>query len=74
MSGSDIAIYLHQDFTYQVYQNAALILLSWGSSAWEKGNTYKNATRQGVFIDLCADEILDTVAKAGNAALRKESV
>ncbi len=70
ITGRDLARYVHQDFTYQAFHNAALILLSWGSSAWDNGNPYKTATRQGAFIDLGAGEILDTVARAGNAALR----
>ena len=70
ITGRDLARYVHQDFTYQAYHNAALILLSWGSGAWDNGNPYKTATRQGAFIDLGAGEILDTVARAGNAALR----
>ena len=70
ITGRDLARYVHQDFTYQAYHNAALILLSWGPSAWDNGNPYKTAARQGAFIDLGAGEILDTVARAGNAALR----
>ena len=70
ITGRDLARYVHQDFTYQAYHNAALILLSWGPGAWDNGNPYKTATRQGAFIDLGAGEILDTVARAGNAALR----
>ncbi|MCD2452547.1 vanadium-dependent haloperoxidase [Methylicorpusculum oleiharenae] len=70
ITGRDLASYVHRDFTYQAYHNAALILLSWGPSAWDDGNPYKTATRQGAFIDMGAGEILDTVARAGNAALR----
>ncbi|WP_431067627.1 vanadium-dependent haloperoxidase [Methylotuvimicrobium sp.] len=69
-TGRDLSRYVHQDFTYQAYHNAALILLSWGPSVWDDGNPYKTATRQGGFIDLGAGEILDMVARAGNAALR----
>ncbi|MGR8952508.1 MAG: vanadium-dependent haloperoxidase, partial [Gammaproteobacteria bacterium] len=69
-TGRDLARYVHQDFTYQAYQNAALILLNWGPSVWDDGNPYKTASRQGAFVDLGAAEILDTVARAGNAALR----
>lgn len=70
ITGRDLASYVHRDFTYQAYQNAALILLSWGPSVWDEGNPYKNAVRQGAFADMGAAEILDTVARAGNAALR----
>ncbi|MBS3951381.1 MAG: vanadium-dependent haloperoxidase [Methylomicrobium sp.] len=70
LTGRDLARYVHQDFTYQAFQNAALILLGWGPGVWDDGNPYKTATRQGAFVDLGAGEILDTVAKAGNAALR----
>jgi len=69
-TGRDLAAYVHKDFTYQAYHNAALILLSWGPGVWDDGNPYKTATRQGAFIDMGAGEILDMVARAGNAGLR----
>lgn len=70
INGRDLGRYVHQDYTYQAFHNAALIMLSWGPSVWDDGNPYKTATRQGAFVDLGAGEILDTVARAGNAALR----
>ncbi|MGR9035563.1 MAG: vanadium-dependent haloperoxidase [Gammaproteobacteria bacterium] len=70
ITGRDLAAYVHRDFTYQAYQNAALILLSWGPSVMDDGNPYKNASRQGAFVDLGAAEVLDMVARAGNSALR----
>lgn len=69
-TGRDLAAYVHKDFTYQAFHNAALILLSWGPSVWDDGNSYKTATRQGAFIEMGAGEILDMVARAGNAGLR----
>lgn len=70
LTGRDLASYVHRDYTYQAFHNAALILLSWGPSAWDNGNPYKTAVRQGAFVDMGAGEILDMVARAGNAALR----
>lgn len=69
-TGRDLAAYVHKDFTYQAYQNAALILLSWEPSVWDDGNPYKTAARQGAFIEMGAGEILDMVARACNAGLR----
>lgn len=70
VTGRDLARYVHKDFTYQAYQNAALILLGWGTNVWDDGNPYKTAARQGAFIDMGAGEILDMVARAANAGLR----
>lgn len=70
INGRDLGYYVHNDFSYQTYQNAALILLSLGSSVWDDGNTYKTAARQGAFVDQGAPEILDMVARAANASLR----
>jgi membrane-associated phospholipid phosphatase len=70
ITGRDLATYVHTDFTYQAYQNAALILLGMGANYLDDGNPYKTATRQGAFIDLGGAEILDMVARAGNAGLR----
>lgn len=70
LNGRDLARYVHKDFSYQAFQNAALILLSWGSSVIDDGNPYKTAQRQGAFIDLGAPEVLDMVARAANGGLR----
>jgi hypothetical protein len=70
VTGRDLAAYVHKDFTYQAFQNAALILLGMGNSVIDDGNPYKTATKQGAFIDQGGPEILDMVARAGNAGLR----
>lgn len=70
LTGRDLAAYVHKDFTYQAFQNAALILLGMGNSVIDDGNPYKTAIKQGAFIDQGAPEILDMVARAGNAGLR----
>ncbi len=69
-TGRDLSAYVHRDFTYQAFQNAALILLGMGPNVWDDGNSYKTAARQGAFVDRGAAEILDMVARAGNASLR----
>jgi membrane-associated phospholipid phosphatase len=70
LTGRDLASYVHRDFTYQSFENAALILLAMGPSYWDDGNPYKNAKRQGAFVEMGAPEILDMVARVGNASLR----
>ncbi|MGZ8135790.1 MAG: hypothetical protein ACXW1W_00670 [Methylococcaceae bacterium] len=70
INGRDIGYFVHKDFTYQGYLNAALILVGFGPNALDDGNPYKTAAKQGAFIDQGAPEILDMVARAGNAGLR----
>ena len=67
-SGRDLATFLHADFTYQAYLNAALILIKLG--ALDAGNPYlhsKNQTGVGTFGP---HHLLDLVAKAANAAVK----
>lgn len=45
-------------------------MLGLGASAWDDGNPYKAAVRQGAFVDMGAPEILDMVTRAANASLR----
>jgi membrane-associated phospholipid phosphatase len=70
VTGRDLASYVHRDFSYQAYENAALILLSMGGAVWDDGNPYKTVMRQGAFSDLGAPEVLDMVTHAANMALR----
>jgi membrane-associated phospholipid phosphatase len=60
--------YVHVDYSYQAYLNAALILLSIPGSS-DVANPYNNAVSQGAFASLGGPDVLDLVAKAGNLAL-----
>lgn len=69
-NGRDLSEYVHQDFSFQAFLNAALILLSFGGDALDEFNPYRNVTRQGAFITFGGPHILDLVAKAANEALK----
>ncbi len=60
--------YVHKDYSYQAYLNAALILLSIPGSA-DFDNIYNTSVTQGAFTSLGGPDVLDLVAKAGNLAL-----
>lgn len=69
-NGRDLAEYLHRDFTYQAFLNAALILLSLGGAALDDSNPYKTSSNQSGFATFGGPHILDLVAKVTNCALR----
>jgi len=60
--------YVHLDFSYQAYLNAALILLSIPGSL-DVSNPYRTSASQGGFTSLGGPDVLDLVAKAGNLSL-----
>ena len=60
--------YVHVDYTYQAYLNAALILLATPNSL-DPNNPYLQSRTQGAFTSLGGPDILDLVSKAGNLAL-----
>lgn len=65
----DLAEYVHHDFAYQAYLNAALICLGFGSDALDS-NAYSVAAREGGFVTFGPAAILDLVARAARIALR----
>ncbi len=69
-NGRDLGEYVHRDFTYQAYLNAALILLNFPASVTDPNNPYLGFTKQAGFVTFGAANILDQVTIAGNAALR----
>jgi membrane-associated phospholipid phosphatase len=69
-SGRDLAQYVHFDFSFQAYLNAALILLPLGGDALAGNNPYKTSATQAAFVNMGGPEILDMVTKAGNCALK----
>lgn len=68
-SGRDLATYVWQDFSYQAFLNAGLILHGWGLSALTPTNPYRRSTRVAPFSSFGSPMTLDLVARAANAAL-----
>jgi membrane-associated phospholipid phosphatase len=69
-NGRDLGEYVHRDFPFQAFINAALILLAHGGAALDDGNPYKSISNQGGFITFGASDILTTVAKAADCGLK----
>jgi hypothetical protein len=69
-NGRDLGEFVHQDFTFQSFLNAGLILLSFGGAALADSNPYKTIANQGGFIQFGAAHILDMVSRAANAGLK----
>ena len=63
----DLGEYVHRDYSYQAYLNAALICLSYGAL---DPNPYSVAAREGGFITFGGAGILDLVARAAVISLR----
>ncbi len=63
----DLAEYVHGDYSYQAYLNAALICLSLDAL---DPNPYSVAVREGGFITFGGVAILDLVARAALSSLR----
>lgn len=64
-----LAEYVHRDVSFQAYQQAALILLRYGSPALSEENPYLSTNNQGSFVSHGAPFILDLVNRAALAAL-----
>lgn len=69
-NGRDLGEYVHQDFSYQAFLNAALILNSFGRPALSKTNPYKTVTNQGGFVTFGAPDVLSLVAQVATLALK----
>ena len=69
-NGRDLGEYVHQDFSYQAFLNAALILNSFGRPALNKTNPYKTAANQGGFVTFGAPDVLSLVAQVATLALK----
>ncbi|MGE0822692.1 MAG: vanadium-dependent haloperoxidase [Candidatus Binatia bacterium] len=68
-NGRDLGEYLHRDYSYQAFLNAALILLSLGAPALDDANPYKTSAKQGGFTTFGGPSILDLVARVALCAL-----
>jgi hypothetical protein len=69
-NGRDLSEWVHRDFTYQGFLNAALILLGFGGGALDAANPYLASATQGSFITFGGAHILDFVARVANAGLK----
>lgn len=69
-NGRDLGEYVHRDFTYQAFINAALILLGLGGGALDPANPYRSSSTQGGFVTLGASDILSLVARAADCGLK----
>ncbi|HEU0047166.1 MAG TPA: hypothetical protein VFQ43_06150, partial [Nitrososphaera sp.] len=69
-NGRDLTEYVHRDFSYQAFLNAALILLGLGGAALDDANPYKSSNNQSGFATFGGPQVLDLVAKVANCALK----
>ena len=67
--GRSLAEYVHVDFTYQAYLNAALILLGLGPDFAAQGSPARRRTTTGTFVTFGAADVVDVVSRAANQAL-----
>ncbi|MEM9234329.1 MAG: vanadium-dependent haloperoxidase, partial [Pseudomonadota bacterium] len=68
-NGRSLAEYVHYDFSYQAYLNAALIILGFGPDFFDTDNPMLgNGTQEG-FSTFGGPDVLDMVACAANQAL-----
>ena len=65
----DLGEYVHRDYSYQAFLEAALILLGSGAPV-NPGNPYMGNTNQGAFITFGGPDILTLVAEAANEGLK----
>ncbi|MEM7224949.1 MAG: vanadium-dependent haloperoxidase [Pseudomonadota bacterium] len=61
--------YVRQDFVFQAYFNACLILLGLGADALAPSNPYLDIDNQGPFVTFGAPAIADLVTKAARVSL-----
>ncbi len=64
----DMAEWVHQDYSFQAFHNAALILM--GMKAQRDSHPYSSSKTQNPFITFGGPHILDMIAKACYAALK----
>jgi membrane-associated phospholipid phosphatase len=69
LTGRDLAEYVHQDFTYQAFLDAALILLTM-RVPFDSRNPYRNSVTQSGFGTFGGPHVLDLVARVASCALK----
>ena len=67
--GRSLAEFVHVDFSYQAYLNAALILMGLGPDYVAEGNPGRTRTTTGSFVTFGGPDVIDAVAAAANASL-----
>jgi hypothetical protein len=68
-NGRDLAEYVHNDYPYQHYLNACLVLLSYGNAALDPNNPYRKSQNQTGFSTFGAPQVLGLVATVANCGL-----
>ncbi|MEM8547404.1 MAG: vanadium-dependent haloperoxidase [Pseudomonadota bacterium] len=69
--GRRLGSYVHVDFTYQAYLNAAQIIAGGlGINPWDPRLPYANSDTQGRFVTFGGGDLLSLVAKAAHEALK----
>src|SRR5262249_47663940 len=63
-SARELAEYVHRDFSFQAYMNAALIMLALGKDALSPTNPYRDSRTQFGDITLGSKNVLSLVAQA----------
>src|SRR5499427_558585 len=63
-SGRELAEYVHRDFSFQAYMNAALIMLALGKDALSPTNPYRGSRTQFGDITLGSKNVLSMLAQA----------
>jgi hypothetical protein len=63
-SNRELAEFVHRDFLYQPYQNAALIMMRFGEDAWSPTNPYRGSRSQFGDITFGSKNVLTLVAQA----------
>ncbi|MEO1344850.1 MAG: vanadium-dependent haloperoxidase [Pseudomonadota bacterium] len=61
--------YVHTDYLFQAYLNAALIMFRFGPDALSPTNPYKDSANQGAFVTFGPPAIGDLVTKAARVSL-----
>ncbi|MBK8286502.1 MAG: vanadium-dependent haloperoxidase [Ahniella sp.] len=69
-NGRDLAEYVHKDFSYQAFMNAALILLGYGGAALDDNNPTKAYANRAGFVTFGGPDILSAVAQIGVLGLK----
>ena len=65
-----LAEFVHRDFTFQAFLNAALILSSFGAAALSDTNPYKSSRTQTGFATFGSPHMIDCMARVTNASLK----
>ncbi len=68
-NGRNLGEYVHNDITIEDGVTPALILLSYGDQALDRGNSYLNSSSQEGFATFGRPHVLDFVTKAARPAL-----